>query len=91
MNKKVKKSNTIQPTMVKVGTSRQVAIPKKIYDQLSLATGDYLEVKVKNGDLILSPKDFMDKRLAEGLRDLKEGRTIGPFSNIKDAIKALES
>lgn len=84
---------TLQSTssLVKVGKSRQVAIPKKIYDQLRLKTGDYLEVNVENGDLILSPKDFIDKRLAEGLRDFKAGRTIGPFSNIKDAIKALES
>jgi AbrB family looped-hinge helix DNA binding protein len=89
MNQKVKKSNTIQPAMVKVGTSRQVAIPKRIYDQLSLATGDYLEVNVKNGNLILSPKDYIDKRLAKALQDVKEGRGIGPFSTVEEAMKAL--
>lgn len=79
------------PVMVKVGASRQVAIPKKIYDHLDLKTGDYLEVVVKNDKLVLTPKAFIERRLAEGLRDLKEGRTLGPFTNIDDAIRALEA
>jgi AbrB family looped-hinge helix DNA binding protein len=84
-----KKQLISQPTMAKVGASRQVAIPKKVYDQLNLKTGDYMEVNVKNGDLVLSPKNYIDKRLAEALQDIKEGRTIGPFSSGKESMKAL--
>ena len=32
---------------VKVGTSRQIVIPKAAYDALGLAVGDYLEVVVE--------------------------------------------
>jgi len=75
--------------MVKVGISRQVAIPKRVYDQLRLDAGDYLEVEIEKDHIVLTPQVFIEKRLAEGLKDVKEGREIGPFSNMDDAIKAL--
>ena len=77
--------------MVKIGTSRQVAIPKKMYEQLRLGAGDYLEVEVKKDKLVLTPKAFIEKRLAEGLKDIEEGRVTGPFDNAEDMIKSLRS
>ena len=76
--------------IAKIGTSRQVAIPKKIYDRLNLDAGDYVEIVAEKGRLIFTPKVFIEKRIAEGLKDIKEGRTIGPFSNVKDAVAALK-
>ena len=46
---------------VKIGASRQVIIPKKVYEELGLATGDYLDVRVQNGSLLMSPKTLVDK------------------------------
>jgi AbrB family looped-hinge helix DNA binding protein len=40
---------------VKIGVSRQVVIPKKIHDELGLAPGDYLEVKLQKGRVVLTP------------------------------------
>lgn len=51
---------------VKIGVSRQVVIPKRIHDQLGLAPGDFLEVKVDKGTIILTPKTLVDK---SGVRD----------------------
>lgn len=76
---------------VKVGVSRQVVIPKKIHDELGLAPGDYLEVELRGNQLILTPKTLIDKRLAEGLEDIKKGRTLGPFKSAKEAMKALRA
>ena len=53
--------------IVKIGVSRQVAIPKKLHDQLGLAPGDYLQVELEGDRLILTPKALVEKRLAEGL------------------------
>ena len=64
---------------VKVGVSRQVAIPKKLHDQLGLRPGDYLEVEVRDNRLILTPKALVEKRLAEGIEDIKKGRVVDPF------------
>jgi len=78
---------------VKIGTSRQVVIPKKLHDQLGLAPGDYLEVELKEGRVVMTPKTLMDKRLEEGLaesfEDVKAGRVHGPFSTAKEAIQSL--
>jgi AbrB family looped-hinge helix DNA binding protein len=46
---------------VKIGASRQVVIPKRAFDALGLAPGDYFEVRVQRGSLILTPKTLVDK------------------------------
>lgn len=74
---------------VKIGVSRQIVIPKKLYDELRLSPGDYLDVELKGEKLILTPKELIEKRLAEGLEDFKKGRFYGPFSTAKEAIQHL--
>jgi len=76
---------------VKVGVSRQVAIPKKLHDQLGLTAGDYLEIEVRGGKLILTPKQLIDKRLEEAEDDVRRGRVLGPFNTGKQAMKALRT
>ena len=56
-------------TAVKIGASRQVIIPKKVYEQLGLATGDYLDVKVQDGGLLMSPKTLVDKPAKPPVRE----------------------
>lgn len=46
---------------VKIGASRQVIIPKRIYDELGLTPGDYLEVELHDGRLTFTPKTLVDK------------------------------
>ena len=74
---------------VKVGVSRQVAIPKKLHDQLGLSPGDYLEIEVRGTQIILTPKEFVDKRLAEAEEDIQNGRVHGPYSTAAEAVKGL--
>ncbi len=74
---------------VKLGVSRQVAIPKKVHDQLGLSPGDYLEVEVRGNQIILTPKQLVDKRLAEAEEDIRKGRVHGPYDTAGDAVKAL--
>ena len=74
---------------VRVGVSRQVAIPKKLHDQLGLTAGDYLEIEIQGGKLILTPKQLVDKRLEAAEEDVRHGRVLGPFTTAKQAMKAL--
>ena len=83
---------------VKLGASRQMVIPKKLYDDLGLAAGDYLEVELYEGrKLLVTPKELVDKhpeidkRLAEAEEDIKAGRVHGPFATANEAVKALRS
>ena len=76
-------------SLVKLGASRQVVIPKKIHDQLGLNPGDYLEVELRSGKVIFTPKALVDKRLEEGLADIEEGRVYGPFSSAQELARSL--
>jgi len=71
---------------VKLGVSRQVVIPKKIHDRLGLAPGDYLEVELKKGRVVMTPKTLVEKP-----EDLRAGRSYGPFNSAKDAIGFLHT
>jgi len=78
---------------VKIGVSRQVAIPKKIHEELHLRAGDYLEIELRNGTLVLTPKGLVDKhleeRLSEDLDEVKKGRVHGPFQSAKGVVQSL--
>ena len=74
---------------VKIGVSRHVVIPKKIHDQLGLEPGDYLEVALEGDRVILTPKALVEKRLAEGLEDIRKGRVTGPFRSASSMIRSL--
>lgn len=77
--------------LVKIGASRQVVIPKKIHDEIGLGAGDYMSVERKGNKVILTPKTFIERRLAEGLEDIRRGRGLGPFDTAKEAIRALRA
>ncbi len=74
---------------VKIGVTRQVAIPKKLHDQLGLAPGDYLQVEVEGDHLVLTPKALVEKRLAESLDDIRKGRVYGPFRTVSALSRSL--
>ncbi len=80
-------------TVVKIGRSRQVVIPKRLHDALGLTPGDYLDVELKQGKVVMTPKTLVDKPLEEGLAeslaDFKAGRVHGPFSGAKDLVESL--
>jgi AbrB family looped-hinge helix DNA binding protein len=86
--------------VVKVMDRRQVVIPKEIFEQLKLKTGDYLEAMIDNGKIVYIPKQLVDRdtwywsdegqqHINEALEDIKKGRITGPFTNAKDLVKSL--
>jgi AbrB family looped-hinge helix DNA binding protein len=77
--------------LVTVKTKYQIVIPRAIREQAGVGIGDLLEAKVENGKITFAPKSVLDRHLAEGLEDLKKGRTHGPYKSAKDAIVALEA
>jgi AbrB family looped-hinge helix DNA binding protein len=86
---KIQSKTSRSLAVVKIGVSRQVAIPKKLHDQLGLAPGDYLQVEVEGDRLILTPKALIEKRLAESLDDIREGRVHGPFRSASALLRSL--
>jgi len=76
--------------IVKIRTNRQVTIPKKIFEELGLKEGEYVEVTRRGKTVVLTPKTLIDKDLEEALEDIEKGRVIGPFSDADEAIRALK-
>lgn len=82
--------------LTKVKEKFQVTIPTNVRKTLRLAVGDLLEAEAKNNAIILKPKAVVDRAavdaaIAEGLEDIKKGRVLGPFTNAKEAMRALRA
>ena len=77
--------------LVTVKTKYQIVIPRAIREQVGVDVGDLLEARVEKGKITFAPKSVLDRHLAQGLEDLKKGRTHGPYKSARDAIAALEA
>ena len=77
-------------SIVKLKTKGQVTLPSQIREQIGLRTGDILEASVVAGKITLTPKSLVDRRLDEGLADIKAGRSFGPFDTADEMIKDLQ-
>ena len=66
-----------------------MTLPSSVRDQVGIAVGDILEATVERGRITLTPKSIVDRDIAEGLEDFKQGRSLGPFETADAAVKAL--
>jgi len=76
--------------LVTVKTKFQVVIPQSIRRRARLDVGDLLEASFENGKITFTPKTVIDRHLAEGIEDIAQGRTHGPYESASEAIAALE-
>ena len=88
------------PELVKVRRKAQITLPHSVRQALNIEEGDFLEVRVRDGELVLRVKKLVDKEEARfsterRQEDEKEaGEPIGaglvqPFSNAKEATAYL--
>ena len=77
--------------IVTVKNKFQIVIPQRVREQAHVEIGDLLEASVEAGKITFTPKSLVDRHLAEGLEDLRKGRTHGPYDSAEAAIAALES
>jgi len=77
--------------IVTVKTKFQIVIPRHIREQVNIEIGDVLEAGVQGGKITFTPKSLVDRHLAEGLEDIRKGRTHGPYATAEAAIKALDA
>ncbi len=87
--------------LVQIRKKAQLTLPASVRKELGLEEGDYMEVRVDDGEVILRPKKLIDKsqawfwtrRWQEGEReaeeDIKAGR-VYTYPNAEAAIEALE-
>ncbi len=80
--------------LVKVKEKYQVTLPASVRQKAGVVVGDLLEAQVQGKRITLVPKvvvdrEFIERRLSEGLEDIKKGRIYGPFASAKDMIRSL--
>ena len=76
-------------SIVAVKKKFQIVIPQDLRKLLRVRVGDLLEAKADRGMITLTPKSLVDREIAEGLEDLREGRTYGPYESAQEMIAAL--
>ena len=76
--------------VVKVMKGRQVVIPKELFEELDLEEGDYLEARIKKGQLVYAPQKLIDRDIAEALKDIEAGRVYGPFASVPGVGQVAE-
>jgi AbrB family looped-hinge helix DNA binding protein len=86
--------------LVQVRKKAQVTLPQSVRRELNIEEGDFLDVKVKDGEIVLRVKKLIDKdqawfwtkRWQEGEKqaaeDIKAGR-MHTFENMEEAIAHL--
>ena len=77
--------------IVTVKNKFQIVIPQHVRELVHIEVGDILEAGVEGGKIVFTPKSLVDRHLAEGLEDARNGRTHGPYDSAEAAMAALES
>ena len=77
--------------IVTVKNKFQIVIPQYVRELVHVEVGDFLEAGVEDGKITFTPKSLVDRHLAEGLEDMREGRTHGPYETAEAAIAALDA
>ena len=75
--------------IVAVKNKFQIVIPQDLRKQIRVKVGDFLEAKAHQGTITLTPKSLVDREIAEGLEDIRKGRTYGPYDSAQEMIAAL--
>jgi bifunctional DNA-binding transcriptional regulator/antitoxin component of YhaV-PrlF toxin-antitoxin module len=89
---------------VTVKSKMPLVVPPAVRRRAGLKSGQELEFKVSGGVITILPKPpaaddeytldqrrVIDARLAEGLADIKAGRTFGPFDSADEMIAHMET
>jgi bifunctional DNA-binding transcriptional regulator/antitoxin component of YhaV-PrlF toxin-antitoxin module len=77
-------------SLVKVKTRGEVTLPSALRERAGLNVGDLLEARFEKGKITLTPKSLIDRRIEEGLEDIRRGRTYGPFDTADQMIESLQ-
>jgi AbrB family looped-hinge helix DNA binding protein len=90
------------PTVMKISPQGQIRIPKKVMNDLKIIPGDYVEVGVESGHVVLKPRKLIDpsqgwywteewqKNETEAERDIEAGRCSPEFQTAEEGLKWLD-
>lgn len=89
------------PNIMKISPQGQIRVPKKIMESLGIEKGDYVEVELEKGQIVLKPRKLIDptqgwywtrewqKIETEVDREIERGELSPEFKNAGDGLKWL--
>ena len=89
-------------TVMKISPQGQIRIPKKVMQTLKLETGDYVEVGIDRGQIILKPRKLIDpgqgwhwtkkwqKMEEEVDKEIEKNQLSPEFSSAEEGLKWLK-
>jgi AbrB family looped-hinge helix DNA binding protein len=89
-------------TIMKISPQGQIRLPKKIMSSLQVESGDYVEVDVSEGQIVLKPRKLINpsqgwywtrewqEKEAESEADLEKGRLSPKFKTAKEGVRWLK-
>jgi AbrB family looped-hinge helix DNA binding protein len=101
-NQKVRKLEIHMSELIQVRKKAQITLPASVRQKLGVEEGDYMDVQVRDGEIVLKLKKLVDKDQAwfwtkrwqqgekEAEEDIREGR-VHRFPDAKSAITHLQS
>ena len=88
--------------LIQVRKKSQVTLPQSVRQELGIKEGDYLDIQVRNGEIVLKAKALIDKQQVwfwserwqqgetEAQGDIRTGHTY-KFANAESAIDFLHA
>jgi len=85
--------------LVQVRKKAQITLPLSVRKKLGIEEGDFLDIQVKNGEMVLKVKKLVDKdqawfwtkRWQEGEKEVEEDKKAGRVYSFPDAQSAIAS
>lgn len=89
------------PNIMKISPQGQIRVPKKIMESLGIEKGDYVEVELEKGQIVLKPRKLIDptqgwywtrewqKIETEVDREIERGALSPELKNAGDGLKWL--
>ncbi|MBU4403893.1 MAG: AbrB/MazE/SpoVT family DNA-binding domain-containing protein [Actinobacteria bacterium] len=90
------------PDIMKISPQGQIRIPKKIMQTLGIDKGDYVEVNVEKGNVVLKPRKLIDpsqgwywtkewqKMEADVDKEIEKNQLLPRFRTAEEGIKWLK-
>ena len=90
------------PIVMKISSQGQVRIPKKVMAALGIEKGDYVEVDIENGHIVLKPRKLIDpsqgwywtkewqQMESKADKELENGDLSPEFQSAEEGLKWLK-
>jgi bifunctional DNA-binding transcriptional regulator/antitoxin component of YhaV-PrlF toxin-antitoxin module len=76
--------------VITVKDKSAVLIPPSVMRKARIKVGDRLDASVDRGKITLTPKSVVERGIEQGLVDIKNGRSYGPYATVAAAKKSFD-